>query len=254
MNENAPFDAVWAQGPAELLAQALDVLAAGHTERSARIAYLLVDNCVEQALRTYLLLPARISGHRASRKRLAEAGSSFPALLDALEEIAPEVCEDLDLGAIQWLHQLRNELYHQGIGMTVRRANLELYLGHAALVLERLFGVQVPPSRLADLEVIGRVATLANRLVSALRYAASDHVLVAPRRVEHLLSFLRDVLGDDEVRLVRTFLRVRHKLLHAEDTVESLLSGTDLDRIEALVIDFEQIGDLGVGHEIRHGL
>lgn len=246
-------DSLWAQGPAELLSHALDLLS-GDSEKNARIAYLLIDNCVEQAVRTYLLLPPRVSGNRSCRKRVSEAGSSFPALLDALEEAAPEVCEDLDLGAIHWLHQLRNELYHQGIGMTVRRENLDVYKVHAALVLERLFGIQVPPSRLAEAEVIGRVTMLANRLASALRYAAADHVLRAPRRTSDAMGILRDVLSDDEVRLIRSFLRVRHKLVHGEGRAEDLVSAADLGRIEELVVEFEGIGGLDPGHEIHRGV
>lgn len=247
-------EVLWAQGPAELLGHALDLLSAGHSEKNARIAYLLIDNCVEQAVRTYLLLPRRISGHRSPRTRVREAGNNFPALIDILEEAAPEVCEDLDLGAIHWLHQLRNELYHQGIGMTIRRENLEVYLVHAALVLERLFGVHVPPSRLAEAEVTGRVTILANRLASALRYAASDHVLVAPRRVADAMNILRDVLSDEEVRLIQSFLRVRHRLIHAEGTAEALVREVDLKRVEDLVLEFEGIGGLDARHELNHGV
>ena len=209
---------------------------------------------MEQAIRTFLLLPRRLTGLRTSQRKIADSGESFPALIDALEDAAPEFCTDLDLGAIHWLHNLRNELYHQGIGMTIRRENLEVYATHASLLLERLFGVRLSPTCVGAAEQIGRIIVLANRLASALRYAASDHVLVAPRRVADAMTVLKDVLRHEEIQLIRDFLRVRHKLAHAEARIEDIAVEADIGQIEKLVTEFETMQDLNPGHELHHGL
>ena len=41
-------------------------------------------------------------------------------MLDALEQYAAPKLAGIDLGEIEWYHRLRNQLYHQGNGLTVR--------------------------------------------------------------------------------------------------------------------------------------
>jgi len=80
-----------------------------------------IDNAVELMIKTYLGLPKRITGLSIPRKEYNDIAESFPALLDGLEKHAPDKLDGIDLGTIEWYHRLRNELYHQGNGLTVER-------------------------------------------------------------------------------------------------------------------------------------
>ncbi len=86
----------WTAGPKELLDHAFGHLAKGNSF-DFRIAMISIDNAVELAIKTYLGLPKRIRGSEGpSFKLLQEAGSSFPALLDLLEEFEKGRLSGLD--------------------------------------------------------------------------------------------------------------------------------------------------------------
>ncbi len=82
---------------------------------------IAIDNSVELAIKTYLGLPRRITGLSITRKEYSEIAESFPRLLDALEKHCGDKLEGLDLGEIEWYHRIRNQLYHQGNGLTVEK-------------------------------------------------------------------------------------------------------------------------------------
>jgi hypothetical protein len=88
---------------------------------------LSIDNSVELMVKTYLGLPKRVTGLHISRAEYAEANESFPRLLDLLEKYAVDKLDEIDLGEIDWYHRLRNELYHQGNGLTVERDKVVVY-------------------------------------------------------------------------------------------------------------------------------
>ncbi len=74
-----------------------------------------------------------------SRKEYAEISESFPRLIDALESHAANRIEGVNLGEIEWFHRLRNQLYHQGNGLTVEREKVEIYAELARLLFQSLF-------------------------------------------------------------------------------------------------------------------
>jgi hypothetical protein len=102
-----------------------------------------VDNAVELMIKTYLGLPRRITGLSITRREYGDFAQSFPRLLDALETHASEKLDGIDLGEIEWYHRLRNELYHQGNGLTVERDKVEVYAELANLLFENLFGFRL---------------------------------------------------------------------------------------------------------------
>jgi hypothetical protein len=116
----------WASGPGEILRHALDLLRKD-SDVNRRLAMISIDNAVELMIKTYLGLPKRVTGLPITRKEFQEAAESFPALLDALERHSSDKLDGVDLGAIEWYHRLRNELYHQGNGLTVERDKVEVY-------------------------------------------------------------------------------------------------------------------------------
>lgn len=132
----------WAAGPREILEHGIALLRKD-SDKNRRLALLSVDNAVELTIKTYLGLPKRISGISVPRKEYAEFSESFPKLLDALEQYAPDKVSGIDLGEIEWFHRLRNQLYHQGNGLTVDRDKVEIYSELAKLLFESLFQAQL---------------------------------------------------------------------------------------------------------------
>lgn len=127
----------WASGPGEILRHGLGLLRED-TDTNRRLAMIAIDNAVELTIKTYLGLPKRITGLHVPRKELSEISESFPALLDAIERHAHDKLLGIDLGEIEWYHRLRNELYHQGNGLTVERDKVNVY-AQLAIVSSRTY-------------------------------------------------------------------------------------------------------------------
>jgi len=132
----------WATGPGEILRHGLDLLSRD-SDVNRRLAMISIDNAVELMSKTYLGLPRRITGLSITRREYDEFAQSFPKLLDALETHAADKLDGINLGEIEWYHRLRNELYHQGNGLTVERDKVEVYSELANLLFENLFGFRL---------------------------------------------------------------------------------------------------------------
>jgi hypothetical protein len=101
---------------------------------------LSIDNAVELMIKTYLGLPKRITDLDIPRRDLQEIAESFPRMLAALERYAADKLAGIDLAEMEWYHRLRNELYHQGNGLTVERNKVEVYAELARILFRNLFG------------------------------------------------------------------------------------------------------------------
>src|SRR5687767_7062459 len=132
----------WASGPSEILQHRLSLLAKD-SDTNRRLAMLSIDNAVELTIKTFLSLPRRITGINLSRKEFQEISESFPQLLDALEKHASDKLNGIDLGEIEWFHRLRNQLYHQGNGLTVDKDKVEIYAELAKIIFSNLFGFRI---------------------------------------------------------------------------------------------------------------
>lgn len=133
----------WIEGPLELLKHGLEHLKLG-SAFDARIAMISIDNAVELMIKTYLGLPSRVTGITGlSRRRYEEISQSFSSLLDSFEEFAPDKIVGIELGDIEWFHRLRNQLYHEGNGITVEVGKVEGYAEIAKILFSNLFAVSV---------------------------------------------------------------------------------------------------------------
>ena len=144
----------WASGPGEILRHGLSLLNRD-TDTNRRLAMISIDNALELMIKTYLGLPKRITGLKISRREYQSLAESFPALLDGLENHAPDKLDGIDLGTIEWYHRLRNELYHQGNGLTVERDKVEIYAELANLLFKNLFGEELVPHATQATELLG---------------------------------------------------------------------------------------------------
>jgi hypothetical protein len=182
----------WASGPSEILEHGLDLLTRD-SDINRRLALLSIDNSVELMVRTYLGLPKRITGLAISRKRFSEISNSFSALLDELEQNCAEKLRGIDLGTIEWYHRLRNQLYHDGNGLTIERDKVEIYAELAHLLYEKLFERRLPMRPRQHKELLGEFLATWVALEEGLRDTADRNSAVGfrPGPFKEVLRFIR---------------------------------------------------------------
>jgi hypothetical protein len=130
---------LWKIGPKELLEHGLEHLSLD-TDFDNRMSMILIDNSVELMMKTYLGLPKRITKMEGiTRKVYEEATTNFPNLIDAIEKFAKKKLIGIELGEIEWFHKLRNQLYHDGNGITVEKEKVIAYSSIAKILFENLF-------------------------------------------------------------------------------------------------------------------
>ncbi len=144
----------WASGPGEILKHGLELLKKD-SDTNRRLAMISIDNAVELMMKTYLGLPSRVTGLKISRNEYQEFAESFPKLLDALEKYANDKIDGINLGEIEWYHRIRNELYHQGNGLTVERDKVEVYAELANILFESLFGSKLVENKEDKTVILG---------------------------------------------------------------------------------------------------
>jgi uncharacterized protein YutE (UPF0331/DUF86 family) len=166
----------WTAGPKELLQHARE-----HFDRGSafdnRIAFISIDNAVELIIKTYLGLPKRVRKTEGpSRRKLNEASTSFPDLLDLLEEHGAERLEGISLGDIEWYHRLRNTLYHDGNGVTVDSEKVDGYLQIAIVLFNNLLNTEFwKESNLEPSGPVGEVILRASQVEHNVRVLYQKH-------------------------------------------------------------------------------
>jgi hypothetical protein len=130
----------WQTGPAELFNYACELMEKG-AEIDRRISFLLFDVAVETTFRTYLLLPKSVTKMNvqfADRKKYTTG--TFHDLIEGVKRCT-NCISDLDLSHIEFYHDIRNRLYHEGNGVTVAQKDLSGYSHAASKVLKSLLEV-----------------------------------------------------------------------------------------------------------------
>jgi hypothetical protein len=225
---------LWATGPAELLQFAITLISE-KSDAKRRVAMILVDNATELTMQTYLTLPRRVTGLQLSRKERDEYCKNFPSLLDGIEEHAGDKIIGLNLGEFEWFHRLRNELYHQGNGLTVETKNVEVYAELSQKLFEALFEIDleitVPES--SDAELIGRFFESWIKIERLLAEWAENGKHSSPS--QNIVALNRD--GEISAAIVMTFSEVqgiRNQLVHGEAEVEEMLRESNMAKVKAL--------------------
>lgn len=210
----------WASGPREILDLAVKLFG-DDSDINRRLAMILTDNAVEQMIKTYLNLPKRVTGVVIPRKRRNEIAESFPQMLDALEEFAIDKLQEIDLGLVEWYHRLRNELYHQGFGLTVERQQVEIYLELANGLFKNLFGESLPKSTISlRTDLFGQFIALWNRLEVELPESAFKNSISGTRPGSLLpaTQFLVNsgVLSEDDYQKISDLRDLRNQTVHGQ--------------------------------------
>jgi hypothetical protein len=137
-------ETLWNKGPIELYIHGLEHLNK-KTDFDYRIAMILIDNAVEIALKTYLIINRR--DLQINRKELKDGLRSFPSLLDLFEKYSPQLISNSDLDQIERFHSMRNSLYHEGNGITVEEFSIKIYSAITKVIIEKLFSASLTETK-----------------------------------------------------------------------------------------------------------
>lgn len=135
------MEKTWASGALELLKHADEHINKGQAF-DERIAFISIDNAVETAIRTFISMPFSLSKVRFSFKDKKEIGNSFPKMVSLLNEKANSKITGIELSDIEFYHRLRNQLYHDGTGLSVDKNHLEAYRAIGEILLKNLFEIE----------------------------------------------------------------------------------------------------------------
>jgi hypothetical protein len=237
----------WSTGPKEILKHAISVLE-NDSDTNRRISFILIDNAVEQSIKSFLSLPKRVTGISITRKRLNEAYESFPSLLDLFEDVASSKIEDINLGIIEWYHRLRNELYHQGFGLTIEREKVEIYAELATILIKNLFDEMIELPRLnTNATILGIFLEDWNKLENLiLNEAVEQRLQIRPRISFDAVRFLHDTgfIESDEYYQIIELRELRNAIIHNEESFNEVLNNRVLRQLRELVEKFEGLGDI----------
>ena len=211
----------WVTGPAEILEHGLSLLETD-SDKNRRLAMIAIDNSVELAIKTYLGLPKRITGLLISRKEYAEISESFPSLLDALEKYCEDKLEGLNLGEIEWYHRIRNQLYHQGNGLTVEKEKVTIYSELAKLLFKNLFDTDIEFPITVEHETVGKFLSEWVKLERAISKLASqyrsDLTVTGQKLPSPLIALIglaeMKIIPEDISREIQFFEATRNSLVH----------------------------------------
>lgn len=126
----------WQVGPTELIEFALEHMHKG-SDFDRRLAFLILDVGVETLFKTYLTLPESVTQFQIKRgERLEAAEGNFHELLRGVQNSNTKKASGLNFAYIEYYHNLRNTLYHQGNQVTA--VPIHQVEGYAKLAVELL--------------------------------------------------------------------------------------------------------------------
>jgi hypothetical protein len=232
----------WISGPREILQHGLSLLRED-SDRNRRLALLSIDNAVELTIKTYLGLPKRITGLQIPRKDFAEISESFPKMLDALEEYAGQHLNGIDLGDIEWFHRLRNQLYHQGNGLTVAREQVEVYAELAKLLFKNLFGDNLPVAPEDEHRLLGQFLAAwvdFEKLIASLSEKNIDHMSLLRGKPRPPIMAIRellrlDIFSEQDSSKIEELRQLRNEVIHGGKDFRVAISSQTITDLRAIV-------------------
>jgi len=170
-----------------------------------------------------------------SRKERDEYCSSFPSLLDGVEKHAPDKLIGLNLGEFEWFHRLRNELYHQGNGLTVERRNVEVFAELAEKLFESLFDckLEIEAPKNTDTELIGEFFERWIDIERKLAQSVEGGREISSSRAAELL-FQKGELSRADFDTFKQVQVIRNQLVHGEAETDEMLRPSNMDKVRRI--------------------
>lgn len=234
----------WASGPGELLKHGLELLKKD-TETGRRLAMISIDNAVELMAKTYLGLPQRVTGLTISRKEYQEFAESFPKLLDALEKYAIDKLDGIELGEIEWYHRLRNQLYHQGNGLTVEKNKVEIYAELANILFANLFGFRLVEPEEDSTGFLGDFIQAWVNFEKTLSDAALKMEVdtrgraIMPLQIVQVLAS-NGFMSRAEVDEINQIRKIRNEVIHGVSNYKDTLQPAMVNRLETITRELQK--------------
>ncbi len=233
----------WTSGSGEILKHGLFLLGKD-SDINRRLAMIMIDNAVELMIKTFLGLPKRITHISVSKKEYQEISESFTRLIDGLEKHAPDKLDGIDLGTIEWYHRLRNELYHQGNGLTVERDKVEIYAEVANKLFKNLFGKELVPFIAPETELLGEFISAWMLLEGGMRHWASRISLLGNESasVTHNMRYLKSagILDVEQTRELEEIRQLRNKIIHGEIDFKQALNQEIINKVRLYAELFDE--------------
>jgi len=227
----------WINGPAEILKHGLKLLLED-SDVNRRLSMISIDNSVELMIKTYLGLPKRITKLTISRKDYQEFSNNFNDLLDALEKYDNDKLVGINLGEIEWYHRLRNELYHQGNGLTIEKDKVEVYAELAKLLFKNLFGFYLIETHTKYSEFLGDFMEAWLLLEESLFSIAQDHSATGfhKKSVIEVLKYLYHggLIPKEEYRKIEYYRKLRNDIVHGIIDYKDVLTQKVIKEIKDL--------------------
>lgn len=235
----------WASGPAEILKHGLELLKRD-SDTNRRLAMISIDNAVELTIKTYLGLPKRVTSLKISRSEYQDFAESFPKLLDALEKYANSKLDGIDLGEIEWYHRLRNQLYHQGNGLTVERDKVEVYAELANVLFANLFGIRLVEPEDDGTALLGNFMLAWVNLEKSLT-TAGDLLMSSAMRNRPVMIFEiarvlqgQGILSNSEIEEIQAIRKIRNEVVHGKLDHKDVLNREMIEKLTSLNVKIEQ--------------
>lgn len=230
----------WASGSGEILKHGIALLRED-TDTNRRLAMISIDNAVELMMKTYLGLPKRITGLQITRKEYQDFSESFPKLLDALEKYASDKIVSIDLGALEWYHRIRNELYHQGNGLTVERDKVEVYAEIANVLFINLFGFRLIEPKEEGTKVLGDFMDAwitFEKIIMKLSPPSENRRKTPIDAIRFLLE--KKMISRSEMDEIVHLKTVRNEITHGMADYNLVLNSSMVDRLKELTKKLKQ--------------
>jgi hypothetical protein len=222
----------WASGAIELFKHA-DLHIKLESAFDKRIAFISIDNSVETAIRTFISLPQEKSGVRFPPKEVDDAVNSFPKLVALVFKYASERVSGLDNGDIEHYHRVRNQLYHNGTGLSVDERYLKSYRQIACILLQNLFGIETEtPVTEVSLE---KLIYIWNQIELALRKK------LLPAGIDHKHTFKWEQAARVGILDLDLASKIAELRLIRNNQVHSTSDKIDMERIKYGVVLGENI-------------
>ena len=130
----------WLNGCYELLEHGISHYL-NDTEFDRRIAMITIDNAIELAIKTYI--SKNLRALNIKRKDFDNIKQDFSKLLNLLSKIASNKINEQELSSLEFNHELRNKLYHEGLGISVNREIVKKYAEEVISLISSLYDIDL---------------------------------------------------------------------------------------------------------------
>jgi hypothetical protein len=154
---------------------------------------------------------------------------------------------------VEWYHRLRNQLYHQGNGLTVERDKVLVYSELARILFVNLFSVNVELQRSGGQELLGAFLeawiSLEKSILLVARQYRNSLTVTGQRLPPPMTAFQGlaaiGVIGRKASRRIDFYRALRNRLVHGEIDPNASLNEGSVAEVRRLREEVEALAERG---------